>query len=111
MMPSATYVRDRCVTGVHGLDEILRGGIPFGSTVLASGTCGSGKTTLGLEFLVRGALAGEACAHFTATEPSVKVLENVRQFPFFDMTMVDIGGVDLDAHKANLNADVVGDLP
>ena len=53
------------------MDEILRGGIPYGSTVLAAGTCGSGKTTLGMEFLVRGALAGEACAHFTATEPSV----------------------------------------
>ena len=29
----------------------------------------------------------------------------------FDMTMVDIGGVDLDAHKANLNADVVDPKP
>ena len=57
---ASTYSRDRCVTGIHGLDEILRGGIPYGSTVLASGTCGSGKTTLGMEFLVRGALAGEA---------------------------------------------------
>ena len=69
MQPAGMYSRDRCVTGVHGLDEILRGGIPYGSTVLAAGTCGSGKTTLGMEFLVRGANAGEACAHFTATEP------------------------------------------
>ena len=42
MQPIGTYSRDRCVTGVHGLDEILRGGIPYGSTVLAAGTCGSG---------------------------------------------------------------------
>ena len=60
MQPTSVYTRDRCVTGIHGLDEILRGGIPYGSTVLAAGTCGSGKTTLGMEFLVRGALAGEA---------------------------------------------------
>jgi predicted ATP-dependent serine protease len=66
MQPTTVYTRDRCVTGIHGLDEILRGGIPYGSTVLAAGTCGSGKTTLGMEFLVRGALAGEACAHFTS---------------------------------------------
>ena len=39
MMPSSVYTRDRCVTGIHGLDEILRGGIPYGSTVLAAGTC------------------------------------------------------------------------
>ena len=44
---------------------------------LVSGPSGSGKTTLGMEFLVRGANAGEACAHFTATEPSVKLLENI----------------------------------
>ena len=54
MESAAGYVRDRCVTGIHGLDEILRGGIPYGSTVLAAGSCGCGKTTLGLEFLVRG---------------------------------------------------------
>ena len=59
MQPVGMYSRDRCVTGVHGLDEILRGGIPYGSTVLAAGTCGSGKTTLGMEFLVRGANAGK----------------------------------------------------
>lgn len=95
MQPAAVYTRDRCVTGIHGLDEILRGGIPYGSTVLASGTCGSGKTTLAMEFLVRGALAGEACAHFTATEPSVKLLENIRQFEFFDMNMVDTGLINV----------------
>jgi circadian clock protein KaiC len=95
MQPAAVYTRDRCVTGVHGLDEILRGGIPYGSTVLCSGTCGSGKTTLAMEFLVRGALAGEACAHFTATEPSVKLLENIRQFEFFDMNMVDTGLINV----------------
>ena len=95
MQPAGMYSRDRCVTGVHGLDEILRGGIPYGSTVLAAGTCGSGKTTLGMEFLVRGANAGEACAHFTATEPSVKLLENIRQFAFFDMKMVDTGLINV----------------
>ena len=84
------------------MDEILRGGIPHGSTVLAAGTCGSGKTTLAMEFLVRGALAKlpESCAHFTATEPSIKLLENIRQYAFFDMKMVDSGKInvfDMDA--------------
>ena len=38
---------------------------------------------------------GEACAHFTATEPSVKLLENVRQFGFFDMNYVDQGLINV----------------
>ncbi len=95
MLPQSQYQRDRCVTGIAGLDEILRGGIPYGSTVLVAGTCGSGKTTLAMEFLVQGALQGEACAHFSATEPSVKLLENVRQFNFFDMRMVDQGRINV----------------
>ena len=80
MQPSTVYSRDRCITGIHGMDEILRGGIPYGSTVLAAGTCGSGKTTLGMEFLVRGALAGEACAHFTATEAEDFLADNFADF-------------------------------
>jgi circadian clock protein KaiC len=95
MQPATVYSRDRCVTGIQGMDEILRGGIPYGSTVLVSGTCGSGKTTLAMEFLVRGALSGEACAHFTATEPSVKLLENIRQFAFFNMNMIDDGLINV----------------
>ncbi len=91
MLGTPQYKRDRCVTGVHGLDEILRGGIPYGSTLLVGGTCGSGKTTLAMEFVVNGAAMGEATAYFAATEPSVKLLENVRQFSFFDMDMVDKG--------------------
>ena len=83
------------MTGINGLDEILRGGIPYGSAVLVAGTCGSGKTTLGVEFLINGAKMGEACAHFSATEPSVKLLENVRQYGFFDMDLVDQGLINV----------------
>ena len=44
--------------GVRGLDEVLNGGVPKGAMTLISGGPGSGKTMLGLEFLVRGAMAG-----------------------------------------------------
>jgi circadian clock protein KaiC len=46
-------------TGIEGLDEILRGGIPAGGTTLIWGSAGCGKSILGLEFLYRGALAGD----------------------------------------------------
>jgi circadian clock protein KaiC len=50
-MPDDDLVR----TGIAGLDDILFGGIPRGNVVIVTGSPGSGKTTLGLEFVYRGA--------------------------------------------------------
>ena len=43
-------------TGIKGFDEITEGGLPKGRVTLISGGTGSGKTLLGLDFLVNGAL-------------------------------------------------------
>src|SRR6476619_550852 len=43
-------------TGIRGLDEITRGGLPEGRPTLVCGGPGSGKTLLALTFLVNGAL-------------------------------------------------------
>jgi len=43
-------------TGIQGLDEITHGGLPRGRTTIVCGGPGCGKTMLGIEFLVRGAL-------------------------------------------------------
>ena len=42
-------------TGIAGLDDILNGGIPRGNVILVEGSIGTGKTTLGVEFVYRGA--------------------------------------------------------
>jgi len=42
-------------TGVAGLDEITNGGLPSGRPTLVAGGPGSGKTLLGITFLVNGA--------------------------------------------------------
>lgn len=43
-------------TGIRGLDDITGGGLPQGRTTIVCGGPGCGKTMLGIEFLVRGAL-------------------------------------------------------
>jgi circadian clock protein KaiC len=42
-------------TGIQGLDDITYGGLPVGRPTLVSGGPGSGKTLLGVSFLVEGA--------------------------------------------------------
>ena len=45
----------KTLTGIQGLDEITRGGLPKGRPTLVCGGPGSGKTLLALTFLVNGA--------------------------------------------------------
>ena len=45
----------RTVTGVAGLDEMLHGGLIPGSAALLQGSPGTGKTTVGMQFLYEGA--------------------------------------------------------
>ena len=47
--------RDLVKTGISGLDSILLEGIPRGNLILLEGGIGTGKTTLGVEFVYRGA--------------------------------------------------------
>ena len=46
---------DLVKTGIRGLDVILSDGIPRGNVTLLEGAIGCGKTTLGVEFVYRGA--------------------------------------------------------
>ncbi len=45
----------KCPTGIEGLDDITKGGLPRGRATLVCGGAGSGKTVLATQFLVRGA--------------------------------------------------------
>lgn len=54
--------------GVPGLDAILKGGLPRNRLYLVEGDPGTGKTTIGLQFLLRGAELGETCLYVTLSE-------------------------------------------
>lgn len=58
----------RLMTGIRNLDVTLGEGIPLGSSLLISGVSGTGKTILLLEFLFRGAQAGESGILFSFEE-------------------------------------------
>ena len=58
MLPDPVHGRElaKTPTGIRGLDEITRGGLPKGRPTLVCGGPGSGKTLLALTFLVNGAV-------------------------------------------------------
>lgn len=68
----------RCVIGIEELDNILNGG----NTVLVTGSCGTGKTTLNLEFLVHGCENDETSLYLLVTEASEKLFKNMIPYTF-----------------------------
>jgi circadian clock protein KaiC len=60
-------------TGVAGLDVITRGGLPRDRLYLVDGNPGSGKTTLGLQFLLAGHDLGEVGLYITLSETEVEL--------------------------------------
>jgi circadian clock protein KaiC len=70
-------------TGIAGLDEITNGGLPKGRPTLVCGGAGSGKTLLGMEFLVRGATQFHEPGVFMSFEESAEELtKNVASLGF-----------------------------
>ena len=46
----------KCLTGIKGFDEITEGGLPQNRVTLICGSTGTGKTLLGIDFLINGAV-------------------------------------------------------
>jgi circadian clock protein KaiC len=63
----------RAATGIPGLDELLRGGLPSGRLHLVEGDPGTGKTTLALQFLDQGRRNGEPCLYVTLSETAAEL--------------------------------------
>jgi circadian clock protein KaiC len=65
-------------TGIAGLDEVLRGGLPAGRMTLLSGGAGSGKSLIGLQSLLHSAGAGEPGILVLFEERAGAVRQNAR---------------------------------
>jgi len=71
---------DRVATGVAGLDALLRGGLPRASATMIEGGTGTGKTLLGLHFLLEGARQGEPGILFTLEETPAQIRAVAKNF-------------------------------
>jgi circadian clock protein KaiC len=72
---------EKLATGIVGFDQISNGGVPRGRTTLLSGTAGSGKTVMALQFLLAGVRDYQENGVFvTFEEAPVDLMQNVRSF-------------------------------
>ena len=63
----------RVCTGIPSLDDVLLGGLPKGHIYLVEGDPGTGKTTLGLQFLLEGRRTGQQCLYVTLSESKAEL--------------------------------------
>ena len=66
-------LKEKVKTGVPGLDEMLEGGLIAGRSYIVSGTSGTGKTTLAMQFLLEGTRKGERVVYVALDEPPNEV--------------------------------------
>jgi circadian clock protein KaiC len=72
-------LQERVSTGVQRLDAMLSGrGYYRGSTVLLSGTAGTGKTSLAAHFVDAACRRGERCLYFLFEESPLQLVRNMR---------------------------------
>jgi circadian clock protein KaiC len=69
----------RVSTGITGLDEMLGGkGFFRGSSVLVSGTAGTGKSSIAAKFASAACSRGENCLYFAFEESPNQIVRNMR---------------------------------
>ena len=67
-------------TGIPSLDKMFHGrkpGFTRGSTILASGTAGTGKTSLGAAFAIESCKRGEKCLMLSYEESAGQLIQNM----------------------------------
>ena len=81
MKSSTAHELAKLATGIVGFDQIANGGLPKGRSTLLSGTAGSGKTVMALQFLLAGVRDyGENGVFVTFEEAPSDLMQNVRSF-------------------------------
>jgi circadian clock protein KaiC len=91
---------ERVSTGVQGLDDMMGGqGLFRGSSVLLSGTTGTGKTSLASHFAFASSVV-EKCIYFAFEESPTQIVRNMRSI-----------GLDLRPHLESGRLEIISARP
>jgi circadian clock protein KaiC len=95
----------RIPTGIHGFDELSRGGLPRNRTTLLKGGPGSGKSVFALQALVNAVRGREEAGIFVAFEESPRQI--IANGATFDWGLPALAGDRLFFLDAKLSPEVV----
>jgi KaiC domain protein len=106
---------DRIDLGIEGLDQMIQGGVPERSLMVAIGSAGTGKTTFGLQFLDEALADGERAVFITLEESHERIVNSAveKGLPFDDyleegrLAIVDLDPIEM----ANSLATIRSELP
>jgi circadian clock protein KaiC len=96
-------------TGVPALDAMLGGrGFYRGSSVLVSGTAGSGKTSIAAHFAIASCRRGERCLFFAYEESEAQVVRNMRSIgielrPWIEKGLLQIHAARPSSHGLEMH--------
>jgi KaiC domain protein len=105
----------RIDVGIDGLDEMIQGGLPERSLMVAIGEAGTGKTTFGLQFLHEAIQNGERAVFITLEESRERVVQSADEKGWNfsghtengDLAVIDIDPIEM----ANSLTSIRNELP
>jgi circadian clock protein KaiC len=90
-------------TGIPGLNQMLgAGGFYRGTSVLVSGTAGTGKTSLAAHFIEAVCSRGERCLYFAFEESPAQIVRNMRSLGLDLQPRIDSGLLRFEAARPSL---------
>jgi circadian clock protein KaiC len=90
-------------TGIPGLNQMLgAGGFYSGTSILVSGTAGTGKTSLAANFIEAACERGDRCLYFAFEESPAQIVRNMRSIGLDLQPRVDAGLLRFEAARPSL---------
>ena len=93
---------ERISSGVPRLDAMLDGGYYRGSSILVSGTAGTGKTSLAAHMADATCRRGERCLYFAFEESAPQIMRNMRSIGLDLQPWVDRGLLQFHATRPTI---------
>jgi circadian clock protein KaiC len=87
--------RERVSSGVPQLDVLMGGGLFDGSVTLVSGSPGTGKSTLGVQFALEAARMGERALYITLEEGPTQLLQGAEELGLPLREALEAGTVEI----------------